>query len=86
MAHEVDLRTAHDVRHLRTCDACGDLGDDRMMIDVGALGVQSMYHDGCAVSAFTQAEILRLPVEELNKFTLHATGVKLMKAIMKACE
>lgn len=86
MAHDIDLKNAHDVRHMGTCGACGDLGDGRRMIDVGKLGVQSMYHDICAVSAFTHAEILRLPMEELNKFTLHATGVPLMKAIMKACE
>lgn len=86
MAHDVELKSCHDIRHWRACDACGDLGDDRRMIDVAKCGVQSMYHDACAVSAFPQEEILRLPLEELNKFTLHATGVELMKAIMKQCE
>jgi lipoate-protein ligase B len=83
IVHDVELNTCHDIRHWRACDACGGISDDRRMIDVAKCGVQSMYHDVCAVSAFTQEEILRLPLEELNKFTLHATGVALMKAIMK---
>ena len=87
MAHDFELRTCHNIRHLRTCDACGDLGDDRRLIDVTKCGlIGRLYHDACAVSAFTQAEILQLPMEELNKFTLHATGVALMKAIMKKAD
>lgn len=87
MAHDVELKTSHDIRHWRACDACGDLGDDRRMIDVTKCGlIGRIYHDACAVSAFTPEEILRLPLEELNKFTLQATGVELMKAILEQCK
>jgi len=80
--HDVKLKASHDVRHLRTCDACGDLGDDRRMIDLSSIGVCSMYHDFCAVQAFAQEQILKLRESELNKFSLSATGVELMKAIV----
>lgn len=78
-AHDVELRTCHDIRHWRGCARCGYLGDDRLMIAIGA----DHYHDACAVAAFTTAQILEMQIDELNKFTLYATGVNLMKAIMK---
>lgn len=79
--HDVELRTAHDIRHWCPCAKCGYLGDDRRMIAVGA----DQFHDACAVAQFTTAQILELSIDELNKFTLYATGVNLMKAIMKRC-
>lgn len=72
-------RPAHDIRHWRSCVHCGFLGDDRRMIAVKA----DHYHDACAVVTFTTAQILEMPIDELNKFTLYATGANLMKKIMK---
>lgn len=80
-SHDVELRTCHDIRHWCVCARCGYLGDDRRMITVGA----EQYHDACAVANFTTAQILEMPIDELNKFTLCATGINLMKAIMKRC-
>lgn len=80
-AHDVELRTCHDIRHWCGCARCGYLGDDRRMIKIGT----DRYHDTCVVAKLTTAAILELPIDELNKFTLYATGVNLMKAIMKRC-
>lgn len=69
---------AHDVRHLTVCDACGEIGDDRTMIRHNTLG---NYHGECAVQ-FLGDEILDLPWEEREKFTIGDVGVDLMKKLL----
>jgi hypothetical protein len=73
---------AHDVRHLRTCSACGELGDDRMMIHCMIWGVGEAYHDECAVQKLGES-VLKLPLDELNKISIGAAGPDLMRKIME---
>lgn len=74
--------TAHDVRHLRACTACGELGDDRMMIHCMVWGVMEHFHDECAVQKLGEYGVLKLPLDELNKISIGAAGPDLMRKII----
>lgn len=76
---------AHDVRHLRSCTACGELGDGRTMIRCMVWGVGEAMHGGCAVKKLGDY-VLKLPAEELDKLTLSDTGVDLMKRILQTTD
>lgn len=76
--------TSHDVRHLRTCGECGELGDDRAMIHCMIWGVGETYHDDCAVKKLGDY-VLKLPIDELNKISIGAAGADLMRKIIDVC-
>ena len=59
---------AHDVRHLRLCNHCGELGDNRKMLKMD----DGPWHDACVVKTLTAGQILRLPTAERAKITLGA--------------
>lgn len=77
--------TAHDVRHLRACTACGELGDNRTMIRCMVWGIGETMHDECAVKKLGDY-VLKLPVEELNKISIGAAGSGLMRKIVDRCK
>jgi hypothetical protein len=68
MKQDLILRKAHDVRHLRVCKVCGDLGDGRRMLKLP----DGHYHDECIVARLTDAQVMRLPREQTQKITLGA--------------
>jgi hypothetical protein len=72
MKQALTLRTAHDVRHLRVCKVCGDLGDGRRMLRLP----DGHYHDECIVARLTDEQVLRLPREQSQRITL-GTAMKL---------
>lgn len=69
--------TAHDIRHLRVCQKCQGLGDDREMITVGM-------HGACAFKAIGIEGLLKLPRSEQLKFTLADIGPIAMKRLIDA--
>ena len=72
MKQDLILRKAHDVRNLRVCKVCGDLGDGRRMLKLP----DGSYHDECIVARLTDAQVMRLPSEQSSKITL-GTAMKL---------
>ena len=81
---KIQLKTSHDVRHLKICTDCGQVGDDRQMLRLQARGGDKLFHGSCAVKGFTFEGLLQLPISEIGKLTLADTGVELMKRIIKA--
>lgn len=62
MHHDVELRTSHDVRHLRPCAVCGGLGDRRWMLtNLEAYGLPGLNHGRCVVRQMAQEQLLELP-------------------------
>lgn len=61
---------AHDVRHLCICTSCGKIGDDREMIAIGG----DRAHGCCVFDVLGMSAVLRLPVEELKKFSIDDLG------------
>lgn len=46
------LKTAHDVRHLRACAKCEQLGDDREMVDLLPAMQDKRWHPKCFYEEF----------------------------------
>ncbi len=74
----IDLRTCHDVRHLRPCAVCAGLGDRRHMVRLGKL----CYHGKCYAEARGLPELLKLPADTLGTLYLEDVGPKIMRAIL----
>lgn len=72
--------TAHDVRHLRVCLWCGDLGDDRTMLHSSELYGDS--HGRCWILKFGLNAFLDLPSSETDKITLEDIGKEAMMALL----
>lgn len=70
---------AHDIRKLRKCVVCGDLGYLTYM----PILKSGPAHGTCVVATRTHDEILALPVEERGKLRLNQTGVQLMKKLVE---
>lgn len=73
-----DLRTAHDVRRLRTCRACGGMGDGKFMPIIDGHPI----HGFCAAEALGVAGLAKLPEAEIDKLTLSEIGPERMKALL----
>ena len=74
--------TSHDVRHLRVCQWCGDLGDERAMV---ATGPRDLAHGRCAIVVLGGVEgLLTLPQSELDKLTLGDIGPEIMRRLLDA--
>lgn len=71
--------TAHDVRHLRPCAFCPDLGDKRRMVRATA---KEYAHGKCLIAAGGLQRLLDLPQPERDKLTLEDIGVDAMRAIL----
>jgi hypothetical protein len=74
---------AHDVRHLAICHTCGEIGDNRVMIQADLFERDGPWHDECFVKAYGPDAVLALPEKEQAKFTLKSTGVALMKKLLR---
>ncbi len=75
---EPTLRTAHDVRHLGTCTACGTLLDDRKALTLP----QGMYHGRCFIREHGLRALLALSGELTQHLTLGDLGVDHMRALV----
>lgn len=71
---------AHDVRHLRVCKHCDQLGDNRKMLMVEGAPM----HDACVIATRSTSQILQLPKEEREKITIGAAGHTLMMKLVDA--
>ena len=71
---------AHDIRHLRLCAHCGQLGDGRKMLQLSG----GQWHDSCVVKTHTVSQVLRLPASERDKITIGAASVELMRKLFDA--
>lgn len=70
--------TAHDIRKLKPCVLCGNLGYLPYMLVIAS----GHAHGSCVVSSMTHEEILALPLEESKKLRLNQTGVDLMRKLV----
>ena len=73
------LRTAHDVRKLRSCAYCGRLGSSETMLDTSA---KQWWHGRCFVKKFGVELLMVQDVDAISRLTLGDLGVDLMKRIM----
>lgn len=73
------LRTAHDVRKLRTCAYCGKLGSSDAMLDTSP---QYWWHGRCFKKKFGLERLLEEGDERLSRLTLGDLGVELMRQIV----
>lgn len=76
------IRTSKDVRNLRVCCRCGQLGDGRHMVRVSGHRPQGEAHGRCFVAAFGLRALIALPLGEREKLTLGDIGVVAMKAVL----
>lgn len=74
----VRVQKAHDVRTLRGCTVCSNLGNSDRMIDVD----DEWYHGRCFVMRFGCKALLALPKAKTDRLTLGDLGVRLMKALL----
>jgi len=87
VVHEVELRTAHDVRRLVRCGLCGGLGDrSAMLTNLGCVGLAGHLHGRCVVRHLTSEAVLHLPAGERSKLRLNDTGVELMRRLLDAAD
>ena len=74
------MEKAHDVRHLRGCDHCKQIGDDRYMVYVKERGL--WLHGFCTVDVLGAAGLLELPEEQIGKVTIGEVGPALMRQLV----
>ncbi len=76
----ISLRTAHDVRRLRSCQSCKGLGDKDCMI----VGDQSgFFHGRCYANAYGVDALLALDNDDLRDLQLGDLGVDLMRKVIE---
>lgn len=77
---------AHDVRRLRICPACQEMGDLRNMIahtdQPIEFHTERYYHGGCFVSSFGEEALLTLPISETDRLTLRDIGAEMMRKLL----
>lgn len=85
LPHEqlITLRTAHDVRRLRTCPGCGGIGHSDAMVFAWPHGkdADAYYHGRCFVAEFGFDALAGMP-EENKKLSLGDLGVDLMRRLV----
>ena len=82
---EAQLKTAHDVRRLRTCAGCGGIGHpEQMLSGLEAFGLAGFHHGRCVVQLLTQKQVLALPSDQRHKLRLNDTGVELLRKLLDA--
>lgn len=72
------LKHAHDVRRLRICDVCNDLGDVNDMPTYNGASL----HGGCILKQFGLEALLELPEDEVKKVRLGDVGATVMKVLL----
>lgn len=70
-------KTAHDVRRLTVCDACGGFGDKADMVRPEAL-----LHGRCFIALFGLPAFLALPRKQTDQCTLGDIGSTAMAALL----
>lgn len=70
-------RTAHEVRTLRPCAVCQNIGNTHSMIDSN----KEWFHGRCFVARFGGKALGALPESKTGRLTLGDLGVALMKAL-----
>ena len=76
----IRVEKAHDVRTLRPCVVCQEIGNSYRMIDHGA----SWYHGRCFVSALGMKALFTLPRAKRERLTLGDLGVRLMQSLLNS--
>lgn len=73
----ISIRTAHDIRRLRGCSNCGEIGDLKHMPLVNGKAM----HGFCALETIGIDGVVALPKAELGKITMGEIGSVAMKEI-----
>jgi hypothetical protein len=76
----IRVEKAHDVRTLRSCVVCEQIGNSDRMIDHGA----GWYHGRCFVSALGMKAISGLSRAKQDRLTLGDLGMRLMQALINS--
>lgn len=80
----VTVRTAHDVRKLRACAHCEQMGStDRMVFGFPHGKTDEYYHGRCFVTAHGLAALCEMP-EQVDKLSLGDLGQSLTERIIDA--
>lgn len=74
----IDVAKAHDIRTLRICTHCSEMGNSPAMIEHGA----SWYHGRCFAAACGEKALLALPKDKTRSLKLGDLGVDLMKSLI----
>lgn len=78
---------AHDVRHLKPCSWCRDLGDSRRMVRATVkrceLDGEHLLHPSCAYYILKN-NILKLPQAERRKFRICDVPPSTMRRLLEA--
>jgi hypothetical protein len=90
----VTVRKAHDVRTLRSCKVCEQLGHTHSMIDQSLPGANGdkgekntrWYHGRCFVAAMGLKALAHLPREQTDRLTIGDLGTRLMRELVAARE
>lgn len=75
---------SHDVRNLRFCAGCKDLGDKLKMVQLHL--PERLFHGKCYLLTFGIKGALSLPSDQQDKLTLDDLGIDGMRAILAARE
>jgi len=70
--------SAHDVRHLKLCPHCRDIGDDRLMVKRDGKD----WHGRCFSAAFGLDALLGLSDEQKRRLTLGDIGPDAMAKLL----
>ena len=77
--HPPRLRTAHDVRFLRVCVHCKDLGDSRHMLRTG----KHYWHGRCYIKQNGLQALIDQGLEFTGHLTLNDIGTDAMQALLE---
>lgn len=82
--HNVEVRTAHDVRRIEPCTYCRGMGDKRRMIPPICTNVEKGYaHGRCYAKKHGRKAFLDLPRDITDRLTWGDIGTLLMKALLE---
>lgn len=76
---EIAMRSAHDVRHLHICPACGQLADGRHMI----FSNKRHWHGRCFGARHGIDTLCDMPRTQLEKLTIGDIGPDAMNEIIR---
>ena len=83
--NEAQLKTAHDVRRLKTCSGCGGIGHTAQMLScLEAFGLAGFHHGRCVVQLLTHEQVLALPSDQRDRLRPDDTGGELMRKLLEA--
>jgi len=75
----IDLQRAHDVRSLKECHGCRQIGQAPAMLHVDVL----WYHGRCYAEAYSEAALQSLPPRQLCRLQIGDVGLKLARRIIE---